>query len=274
MSEDFIIKSSLKDNYSVMPNDLINNDRLDADSLAVLVYLLSKPSNWIVKPTNIQNRFQYGKEKTYKIIKVLMDERYIYRQVHRVENKYDGYTYYVYDSPFPDFQETEKQYTEKQETENQYTTKEREVLSKEKIQMAEQGKPVPQNEWQWYKNWLTEYTSFKEAGDIIGQLLSMSFKAGYKDRADKEKLVLSILRKGAENKPEGNVRAYLFKIFDNQTKELSALNIDREQTKWETYAGMWGRGRWSVNDCPRPDDPQFKTYCPAKYQYLFEVKHE
>ena len=64
MSEDFIIKSSLKDNYSVMPNDLINNDRLDADSLAVLVYLLSKPSNWIVKPTNIQNRFKYGKENT------------------------------------------------------------------------------------------------------------------------------------------------------------------------------------------------------------------
>jgi len=269
MSEDFIIKSSLKDNYSVMPNDLINNDRLDADSLAVLVYLLSKPSNWVVKPTNIQNRFGFGKDKSYKVISSLIKERYIVREAHRVEGKYAEFTYYVYDSPFPCLSDTAEP-----DTANQYTTKERDILSKEKIQMAEQGKPVPQNEWQWYKNWLTEYTSFKEAGDIIGQLLSMSFKAGYKDRADKEKLVLSILRKGAENKPEGNVRAYLFKIFDNQTKELSALNIDREQTKWETYAGMWGRGRWSVNDCPRPDDPQFKTYCPAKYQYLFEVKHE
>ena len=102
----------------------------------------------------------------------------------------------------------------------------------------------------------------------------MSFKRGYKDKLEKEKLVLSILRKGAENKPEGNVRAYLFKIFDNQMNNLSALNSDPEQTKWENYLGMWQRGRWLVKDCPRPDDPQFKTYCPAKYQHLFEVKHE
>ena len=273
MSEDFIIKSSLKDNYSVMPNDLINNDRLDADSLAVLVYLLSKPSNWIVKPTNIQNRFKYGKEKTYKIIKVLIDERYIYRQVHRVENKYDGYTYYVYDSPFPDFQETEKQYTEKQETENQYITKEREVLNKEKIQSHEQ-KTASDLQWDYFKRWLGEYVSIKKVGEIVGLLKSKAFHAGYTNREDKDKLLLPILQSAFENKPEGDVTAYLLKIFDNKMDSLSALNIDREQTKWETYAEMWGRGRWSVNDCPRPDDPHFKAYCPAKYQPLFEVKHE
>ena len=45
MTEQFINKSTLKDNYSVIPNNMLNDEGLDADCLAVMVYLLSKPSN-------------------------------------------------------------------------------------------------------------------------------------------------------------------------------------------------------------------------------------
>ena len=87
MNETFIIKSSLKDNYSIIPNDVINNGRLSSDCLAVLVYLLSKPSNWVVKPSNIQNRFGFGKDKAYKVIADLIQERYIVREEVRTEGK-------------------------------------------------------------------------------------------------------------------------------------------------------------------------------------------
>tara|TARA_R100001129_G_C5276497_1_gene235587 strand:- start:247 stop:1056 length:810 start_codon:yes stop_codon:yes gene_type:complete len=263
MNETFIIKSSLKDNYSIIPNDVINNGRLSSDCLAVLVYLLSKPSNWVVKPSNIQNRFGFGKDKAYKVIADLIQERYIIREEVRTEGKYAQFTYYVYDSPFPCLPDTAEP-----DTANKDTTKYRDILSKEKIQMAEQDKPVPQNEWQWYKNWLAEYTSFKEAGDIVGQLLSMAFKAGYKTKEEKDKLVLAVLQRGAENKPEGNVRAYLFKIFQNITTENKYE--DKDANKWQLYAQMWQKGNWYINTCPRPDDPSFVNFCPKEYQHLFE----
>ena len=60
MTETFINKSTLQENYSTLPNKLINDEKLSGDGLAVLVYLLSKPADWKVNAQNIANRFGYG----------------------------------------------------------------------------------------------------------------------------------------------------------------------------------------------------------------------
>ena len=39
MTETFINKSTLQENYSTLPNKLINDEKLSGDGLAVLVYL-------------------------------------------------------------------------------------------------------------------------------------------------------------------------------------------------------------------------------------------
>ena len=271
MTEQFINKSTLKDNYSVVPNAMINDIGLDADCLAVMMYLLSKPSNWVVKPTNIQNRFKFGRDKTYRIINQLVKRQYIVREEHRTEGKYASFSYYVYDSPFPCLSDTAEPYTA-----NQHTTKYLKLLSKESTN-GEQPKTAPQNplnEWQWYKNWLTEYTSFKDAGDIIGQLLSKAYKAGYKIKAEKEKLVLSVLATAVENKPEGNIRPYLLKVFDNQMTEFNLAKVhDPIRSKWVARAKAYdmGKGNWIFANCPKPDDPEFKHHCPPKYLSLFGV---
>jgi hypothetical protein len=276
MTEQFINKSTLKDNYSVMPNNMLNDEGLDADCLAVMVYLLSKPSNWIVKPTNIQNRFNFGKDKSYRVINQLIKKNYIKREEHRVEGQYASFTYYVYDSPFPCLPETAEPETAEPDTANKDTTKYLKLLSKESTN-GEQPKTAPQNplnEWQWYKNWLTEYTSFKDAGDIIGQLLSKAYKAGYKIKAEKEKLVLSVLATAVENKPEGNIRPYLLKVFDNQMTQFNLAKVhDPIRSKWVARAKAYdmGKGNWIFANCPKPDDPEFKHHCPPKYLSLFGV---
>jgi hypothetical protein len=271
MTEQFINKSTLKENYSVVPNNMLNDEGLDADCLAVMVYLLSKPSDWIVKPTNIQNRFKFGRDKTYRVINQLVKRQYIVREEHRTDGKYSSFSYYVYDSPFPGLSDTVQPYTA-----NQHTTKYLKLLSKESTN-GEQPKTAPQNplnEWQWYKNWLTEYTSFKDAGDIIGQLLSKAYKAGYKIKAEKEKLVLSVLATAVENKPEGNIRPYLLKVFDNQMTQFNLAKVhDPIRSKWEARAKAYdmGKGNWIFANCPKPDDPEFKHHCPPKYLSLFGV---
>ena len=272
VTEQFINKSTLKENYSVIPNNMLNDEGLDSDCLAVMVYLLSKPSNWIVKPTNIQNRFKFGRDKTYRVINQLVKRKYIVREEHRTEGKYSSFSYYVYDSPFPGLSDTAEPYTA-----NQYITKYRDILSKEKIQKAEQPKTAPTdiNEWQYYKNVLAEYTTYKDGENIIGQLLKMAHNSGYKSKEEKDRLVLTILRRGLENKPEGNVRAYLFQIFNNITDEFkAAAKSDPEQSTWEARARSWayGKNNWIFKSkCPPPDDPDFRLHCPAKYLHLFGV---
>ena len=275
MTEQFINKSTLKDNYSVIPNNMLNDEGLDADCLAVLVYLLSKPSNWIVKPTNIQNRFNFGKDKSYRVINHLIKKNYIKREEHRVEGQYASFTYYVYDSPFPCLPETAEPDTAEPDTANKDTTKYRDILSKESTK-GEQPKTAPNdiNEWQYYKNVLAGYTNYTDGEKIIGQLLVMARKAGYKIPEEKDRLVLNVLARGLQQAPKGNVRAYLFQIFNNIIKENKvAATVDPVRSRWEARAKAYdmGKGNWIFANCPKPDDPEFKHHCPPKYLSLFGV---
>ena len=271
MTEQFINKSTLKENYSVIPNNMLNDEGLDADCLAVMVYLLSKPNNWIVKPTNIQNRFKYGRDKTYRVINQLVKRQYIVREEHRTDGKYSSFSYYVYDSPFPCLSDTAEPYTA-----NQHTTKYLKLLSKESTN-GEQPKTAPNdiNEWQYYKNVLAGYTNYTDGEKIVGQLLVMARKAGYKVQEEKDRLVLNVLARGLQQAPKGNVRAYLFQIFNNITTENKvAAEVDPVRTKWEARAKTYnmGKGNWIFKaNCPPPTDPEFKHHCPPQYLSLFGV---
>ena len=99
MTETFINKSTLQENYSTLPNKLINDEKLSGDGLAVLVYLLSKPSDWKVNAQNIANRFGYGINKVYQIIKQLIQYGYVKKDVIRDQGKYTQIVYHVYDQP-------------------------------------------------------------------------------------------------------------------------------------------------------------------------------
>ena len=272
VTEQFINKSTLKENYSVIPNNMLNDEGLDADCLAVMVYLLSKPSDWIVKPTNIQNRFKYGRDKTYRVINQLVKRQYIVREEHRTDGKYTSFSYYVYDSPFPCLSDTAEPYTA-----NQYITKYRKTLSKEKILMTDQSKTDLKQvnlDYKWYKNWLTEYTSFKQAGVIIGKLRKMAHEKGWKTDEEKNNLVLNVFERAANAKPEGDIYAYLLVVFNNITSEIKvAATVDPVRSKWEARAKAYdyGKNKWIFNNCPPPTDPEFKHHCPPQYLSLFGV---
>tara|TARA_R100000781_G_scaffold80718_1_gene49807 strand:- start:1115 stop:1921 length:807 start_codon:yes stop_codon:yes gene_type:complete len=100
MTETFINKSTLQENYSTLPNKLINDEKLSGDGLAVLVYLLSKPADWKVNAQNIANRFGCGINKVYQIIKQLIQYGYVKKDVIRDQGRYTQIVYYVYDQPF------------------------------------------------------------------------------------------------------------------------------------------------------------------------------
>ncbi len=120
MSDSLIVRSSLKDNFSVLPNHLLNDDRLSADQLGLLAYLLSKPTDWQVQVTELRKRFDVGRDKIRTILACLEQYGYITKEQVRLDGKFATNRYVVSDSPL-----TEKPSTEKPSTANPTLNKDR-----------------------------------------------------------------------------------------------------------------------------------------------------
>ena len=105
-----IIKHKKEVDFTTIYNDCINDTRLSTYSLAVLVYVMSKPDDWEIKTKNLSNRFEIGRDKVRNIIKDLCQNGYM-RRVRR-RNK-DGslsrIVVYASDKPIFLSNETNKQ---------------------------------------------------------------------------------------------------------------------------------------------------------------------
>ena len=132
MSDSLIVRSSLKDNFSVLPNHLLNDDRLSADQLGLLVYLLSKPTDWQVQVTELRKRFDVGRDKIRTILACLEQYGYISKEQVRADGKFATNRYVVSDSPL-----TEKPLTVKPLTANPTLTKDR---SKQRTEYTKSNK--------------------------------------------------------------------------------------------------------------------------------------
>ena len=126
MTDQFINRSALTENFTVLPNALLNDDRVTGEGLALMVYLLSKPPSWQLSPTDIRKRFKWGRDKAYKVIAGLIECGYIIKDAEREGGRFNAHVYFIYDtpqiSPLP-----EKPDTEKPDPVNQDTIKNRET---------------------------------------------------------------------------------------------------------------------------------------------------
>ena len=126
MTDQFINRSALTENFTVLPNALLNDDRVTGEGLALMVYLLSKPPSWQLSPTDIRKRFKWGRDKAYKVIAGLIECGYIIKDAEREGGRFNAHVYFIYDtpqiSPLP-----EKPYPVKPYPVNQDTIKNRET---------------------------------------------------------------------------------------------------------------------------------------------------
>jgi hypothetical protein len=82
----FIIKHKRERDYMTLYNDCVNDENLSAESLAFLVYVMSKPEDWRVNLRNLSNRFKIGRDKTDRIIKELCLFGYMKRDQSRTDD--------------------------------------------------------------------------------------------------------------------------------------------------------------------------------------------
>lgn len=86
-----IIRVRKISDYTVIANYPVNDARLSTEALGMLVYILSKPDNWIIMNDELQKRFRLGRKKFDRILAELKTAGYVQRQRGRAN---DGSFYY------------------------------------------------------------------------------------------------------------------------------------------------------------------------------------
>lgn len=133
-------KKNGKSRYTAVSNSIIQDNTMTLDERMTLIYLLSLPEDWIVYKTEIWKRMNVGRDRFYKIWKVLEERGYIIseKQTNSL-GQIIGYNHVVYEEPnttqeqpknnlkqptlLPEIQETGFQYTENQVPETQVVNK-------------------------------------------------------------------------------------------------------------------------------------------------------
>jgi len=107
-----IIKSRHAGNYTVVPNEILKSG-LSLDSIGLLIFLLSKPHDWVLYKNQIASELNIGKDKMQRMFSELNEKGYVIST--REINK-DGtfkYNHIVYDisfngEPYAGFPPTDK----------------------------------------------------------------------------------------------------------------------------------------------------------------------
>ncbi len=75
-----IIKSKVEAGYTVVHNEIINGP-LSKDAKTVLIWLISKPSDWIVIKSLIKKEFRIGEHVFRRVYRELLEAGYIEEKV-------------------------------------------------------------------------------------------------------------------------------------------------------------------------------------------------
>src|ERR1700680_3361665 len=102
-----IIRRRHTANFTTIGNHLFEDERLAADEVGVLAYLLSRPHDWEIRRPALLKRWSFGRESLRRIIRNLV--RYGYCRAER-KRREDGTTFMIYeirDEPGPELTEDE-----------------------------------------------------------------------------------------------------------------------------------------------------------------------
>jgi hypothetical protein len=140
-----IIKSKQTEKFTIIPNEVLKDQKLSLKAKGLLCILLSLPTDWAVYKSQLQQFSTDGRDATTASFNELVDNGYI-TAVRRINSKgqFMGWDYVVYnervepitenpitENPYsvnPSLLSTNKQSTNKQNTNTRYTSIEKKSL--------------------------------------------------------------------------------------------------------------------------------------------------
>ncbi len=128
-------------NFTVIPNQMLQDSRLSWKAKGLLTYLLSLPEDWDVYVTHLKTISTDGSDSTVSGMNELMEFKYVWRRP-RCGADPGGWEYYVYDEPHNEdpFRLGEFPTRENPESEKPATTKDMNIEQRTKdIQPTDRG---------------------------------------------------------------------------------------------------------------------------------------
>src|SRR5690242_5037900 len=96
-----IIRRKHTANFTTIGNALFNDERLQADEVGIIGYLLSRPHDWEVRRPQLAKRFRYGREAIKRVIWSGMRTGWIVANKTRQSDGKISVVYEVRDEPGP-----------------------------------------------------------------------------------------------------------------------------------------------------------------------------
>jgi hypothetical protein len=242
-----IIKEHLESDYVQVPNSLAQHRGLSFFARGMLLYILSKPADWIIREKDLMNEGNCGRDRVRNAVKELLEAGYLTRFQKRSSGKFKGVEYVAHQRVQPS---PEKPSTEKPTPVNPTHTKERSIQRKEStkdstvagneltVDKAENGMSEMSLDWDQddFGQWWNAYP--KQIGEAAAR--KAYFKAA--DKTDRATLLRGAEGYAAEVK--GRDKQYikgatawlneeLWDDYDYQAKGLyryegREINIDAE----------------------------------------------
>lgn len=260
--------------FTVFSNELLNT-KMSAEALGVLVFLISKPSNWKVLPGPLGKQFGCGRDKIYRIMGELIELGYATREADRdYVGKITGWNYLVSNEkqPLPEKPEVESEPLPEKATSGESAPQKKDNSKKERLDSySEEFESL----WQQYPR--TRNTSKKKAWDYYRMLNA--------EKQQKVRAAVPIFAAAmrAEGRPEDKI-AHMTTWLNGRMYETVAApasasskpevpwfkTATREQ--WGKVLNIWsGTNNWSQSWGPEPGKPGCAI--PADMIAAHNVKH-
>jgi hypothetical protein len=93
------IRTEKRGDYSVVDNNLINDSSLSWAARGMLTYLLSKPTGWCIRNSDLINQSPLGRDGTESILTELKEAGYLHRERVRQQDGTFSWESTAYESP-------------------------------------------------------------------------------------------------------------------------------------------------------------------------------
>jgi hypothetical protein len=93
------LNNKIKDNFTIIPNDIIQNKSLSDRARFIFCYMASMPNDWKFYQGVMAKELGYTKDTLRKYIEELLETGYLNREQRREVGKFDSYDYTLNFSP-------------------------------------------------------------------------------------------------------------------------------------------------------------------------------
>lgn len=98
-----IIRRRRTRNFTIVENEVFNDERLSLDAMGLLAWLRSRPDDWSVQVEQMRCRFKVGRNKMHELVRELVEAGWVTRERKRdeVTKAFVGMEYVVLDEAVP-----------------------------------------------------------------------------------------------------------------------------------------------------------------------------